>query len=98
MSARGHPRTRADEQGKKERNDRVFAVPDRSPLETDLKDVRHLPSRAREELERFFRATNALEDKETRVFGMARPKAGRQDHQAALRIASGLRQEIGGPE
>jgi inorganic pyrophosphatase len=49
--------------GTKERNDRVFAVPDRSPLETDLKDVRHLPSRAREELEQFFLATNALEDK-----------------------------------
>ena len=49
--------------GKKERNDRVFAVPDRSPLETDLQDIRHLPSRAREELEQFFRATNALEDK-----------------------------------
>ena len=43
--------------GKKERNDRVFAVPDRSPLETDLQDVRHLPSRARDELQQFFQAT-----------------------------------------
>jgi len=60
--------------GKKERNDRVFAVPDRSPLETDLKDVRHLPSRAREELERFFRATNALEDKELEFLGWRGPK------------------------
>lgn len=51
-------------EGKKERNDRVFGVPDRSPLETDLKDIRDLPSRARDELEEFFRATNALEDKE----------------------------------
>jgi inorganic pyrophosphatase len=49
--------------GKKERNDRVFAVPDRSPLETDLKDIRHLPARALEELEKFFRATDALEAK-----------------------------------
>jgi inorganic pyrophosphatase len=49
--------------GKKERNDRVFAVPDRSPLETDLQDILDLPSRAREELEQFFEATNALEDK-----------------------------------
>jgi len=32
--------------GKKERNDRVFAVPQRSPAETDLMDIRHLPSRA----------------------------------------------------
>jgi inorganic pyrophosphatase len=50
--------------GKKERNDRIFAVPDRSPLETDLEDIRNLPSRAHEELEQFFRATDALEEKE----------------------------------
>ena len=45
----------------------VFAVPDRLPLETDLKDIRHLPSRAREELEQFFLATNAREDKKLAV-------------------------------
>lgn len=59
--------------GKKERNDRVFAVPDRSPLETDLLDIRRLPSRAREELEEFFRATNALEDKELEFLGWRGP-------------------------
>ena len=60
--------------GKKERNDRVFAVPDRSPLETDLEDIRRLPSRAREELEQFFRATNALESKEIDVLGWRGPR------------------------
>lgn len=60
-------------EGKKERNDRVFAVPDRSPLESDLTDVRHLPSRAREELEQFFLATNALEDKELEFLGWRGP-------------------------
>lgn len=60
--------------GKTERNDRVFAVPDRSPLETNLKDVRDLPSRAREELEEFFRATNALEDKVLKFLGWRGPK------------------------
>ncbi len=59
--------------GKKERNDRVFAVPDRSPLETDLEDVRRLPGRAREELEHFFRATNALEDKQIDFLGWRGP-------------------------
>jgi inorganic pyrophosphatase len=59
--------------GKKERNDRVFAVPDRSPLESDLQDVRHLPSRARDELQQFFRATNALEDKEIEFLGWRGP-------------------------
>jgi inorganic pyrophosphatase len=50
--------------GKMERNDRVFVVPDRSPFEGDLKDIRRLPKRAKDELERFFEATNALEDKQ----------------------------------
>ena len=58
---------------KKERNDRVFAVPDRSPLETDLQDIRHLPSRAREELEQFFRTTNAIEDKKLAFLGWHGP-------------------------
>ena len=62
-----------ESQGKKERNDRVFAVPDRSPLETDLQDIRHLPARAREELEQFFRATNALEDKKLEFLGWRGP-------------------------
>lgn len=58
---------------KKERNDRVFAVPDRSPLEADLKDIRRLPARAHEELEKFFLATNALEDKELKFLGWRGP-------------------------
>ena len=58
---------------KKERNDRLFVVPDRSPLETDLKDIRHLPDRAREELQNFFRATDVLEDKELEFLGWVGP-------------------------
>jgi inorganic pyrophosphatase len=59
--------------GKTERNDRVFAVPDRSPFEGDLQDVRHLPKRAVKELEEFFRATNALEKKEIEFLGWRGP-------------------------
>lgn len=58
---------------KRERNDRIFAVPDRSPLETDLKDIRNLPSRALKELEEFFRATNALENKDLKFLGWRGP-------------------------
>jgi inorganic pyrophosphatase len=58
---------------KKERNDRVFAVPQRSPLETDLQDIRHLPSRAREDLEKFFLATDAIEDKKLKFLGWRGP-------------------------
>lgn len=60
--------------GKEERNDRVFAVPDRSPLEADISDIRHLPARAVEELEQFFRATDALEDKELEFLGWRGPE------------------------
>ena len=59
--------------GKRERNDRIFAVPDRSPLETDLNDIRNLPSRACKELEEFFRATNALEHKDLKFLGWRGP-------------------------
>jgi inorganic pyrophosphatase len=51
----------------------VFAVPDRSPLETDLQDIRHLRARAREDLEQFFVATNALEDKKLKFLGWHGP-------------------------
>ena len=58
---------------KKERNDRIFAVPDRSPFEADLTDIRSLPKRAVEELEQFFAATDALEDKRLRFLGWRGP-------------------------
>jgi inorganic pyrophosphatase len=57
----------------KERNDRVFAVPDRAPFEGDLQDIRRLPKRAIEELEKFFEATDALEDKKLQFLGWRGP-------------------------
>ncbi|WP_246756427.1 inorganic diphosphatase [Bradyrhizobium neotropicale] len=48
---------------KRERNDRLLAVPERSPVACDLQDVRQLPSRAKEELAHFFQATDAFEPK-----------------------------------
>jgi inorganic pyrophosphatase len=59
--------------GKKERNDRIFAVPDRSPFEGDLQDFRRLPKRAVDELEKFFKATDALEDKKFEFPGWRGP-------------------------
>jgi inorganic pyrophosphatase len=59
--------------GKKERNDRIFAVPDRSPFEGDLQDIRRLPARAIEELEKFFEATDALETKKLSFEGWRGP-------------------------
>lgn len=48
-------------------------MPDRSLLEADLKDIRELPARAHEELEKFFLATNALENKELNFLGWRGP-------------------------
>jgi len=62
--------------GDNERNDRIFAVPDRSPFEGDLQDVRHLPARAIDELEKFFEATDALEDKKLKFLGWHGPTVG----------------------
>ena len=59
--------------GKRERNDRVFVVPDRSPFEGDLQDIRRLPARAIKELEEFFLATNALESKALKFLGWRGP-------------------------
>ena len=61
--------------GKKERNDRIFVAPDRSPFEGDLRDIRHLPRRATEELEKFFEATDALEKKKLEFIGWHGPSA-----------------------
>ena len=66
------------EKGKKERNDRVFAVPDQSPFEADLKDIRELPRRAKEELEKFFQATDALEPKILKFLGWKGPARAQQ--------------------
>src|SRR5271166_3452113 len=59
--------------GKEERNDRVFAVPDCTPFEKEIEDIRHLPARAIEELERFFEATDALDDKRLKFRGWHGP-------------------------
>jgi inorganic pyrophosphatase len=59
--------------GGRERNDRVFAIPDRAPFEGDLKGIRHLPRRALDELEKFFEATNALEQKTLEFQGLRGP-------------------------
>jgi inorganic pyrophosphatase len=60
-------------QRKKRRNDRVFAVPERSPFAGDLSDVRNLPARAIDELEKFFAATDALKKKDLEILGWRGP-------------------------
>jgi inorganic pyrophosphatase len=60
--------------GSKERNDRLVAVPIHSHLERDLDHARALPPETRQELEKFFVATNELEDKKLKFEGWVGPK------------------------
>jgi len=59
---------------KSERNDRLFAVPVRSHSENALRDVRDLTKPVQEELEKFFIATEELEDKKLKILGWEGPK------------------------
>jgi inorganic pyrophosphatase len=58
-----------------ERNDRLFAVPRCSHSEQALEDVRDLTKPIQEELEKFFIATDELEDKKLDIIGWKGPKA-----------------------
>ncbi len=60
---------------KTERNDRLFVVPRRSHSEQALQDVADLTKPIREELEKFFIATDELEDKKLNIIGWKGPKA-----------------------
>jgi inorganic pyrophosphatase len=62
--------------GKKpKRNDRFFAVPRASHAEKDLSNVGDLTVAMRQELEKFFIATDELEDKQLKILGWKGPKA-----------------------
>jgi len=63
---------------KAERNDRLFAVPRRSHSEQALRDIDDLTKPIREELEKFFIATDELEDKKLNIIGWKGPKAALQ--------------------
>ena len=73
---------------KTERNDRLFAVPRRSHAERSLKDVADLTKPIREELEKFFLATDELEDKKLNIIGWKGPKAAGQAIKDAARSAA----------
>lgn len=64
--------------GKSERNDRLFAVPRRSHSEQGLHDVADLSKPIQQELEKFFKATDELEDKKLKFIGWKGASAGVQ--------------------
>ncbi len=74
--------------GKGERNDRLFAVPRRSHSEQGLRDVRDIARPLQQELEKFFIATDELEDKKLEIIGWKGPKAALQAIKDAVRTFS----------
>jgi inorganic pyrophosphatase len=67
------------EKGKKGiRNDRLIAVPRDSHREKADKDARDLPKQMRQEIEKFFVATDELEAKVLKFLGWKGPKTGEQ--------------------
>lgn len=74
--------------GKSERNDRLFAVPRRSHAEQGLHDVQDLSQAMRQELEKFFIATDELEDKKLEIIGWKGPDAAMQAIKGAAKSFS----------
>jgi inorganic pyrophosphatase len=74
---------------KKERNDRLFAVPRRSHSERALHDVHDLSKPIQEELEKFFIATDELEDKNLQIIGWKGPTAALKAIKNAARSFAG---------
>ena len=74
--------------GKSERNDRLFAVPRRSHSEQALRDVQDLSRPIQDELEKFFVATDELEDKKLNIIGWKGPKVALKAIKDALRRRS----------
>jgi len=60
---------------KTERNDRILAVPRRSHSERSIRDIGDLTKPFQEELEKFFAATDELEDKTLTMIGWKGPQA-----------------------
>ncbi len=59
----------------RQRNDRVVALPLKAPRFDQVRSIRDLPKRTREELEHFFLAVTALEKKDVRILGWDGPPA-----------------------
>jgi inorganic pyrophosphatase len=60
---------------KRERNDRVVAMPLKAPRFADIRTPRDLGARIRQELEQFFVAVTALEGKDVKILGWDGPNA-----------------------
>jgi inorganic pyrophosphatase len=62
----------------RERNDRLFAVPNGAPRSSDIRDIDDLPRRIAEELEQFFLATAVFENKAFKFLGWSNARDAQQ--------------------
>ncbi len=60
--------------GQRERNDRIVAVPIDSPRHSELQTVDDLPARLKSEIEAFFLASSAFENKDLKFMGWSGPE------------------------
>lgn len=74
-----------DEQGKRERNDRLVAIPLTAERFDELDDPDSLPKRLREEIEQFFLSTTFFTPKHARCLGWKGPKHAARLLRAAIR-------------
>jgi inorganic pyrophosphatase len=75
----------SDPAGRRQRNDRLFALPITAPRHEQVRSIADLPERVRRELEQFFLTVVAFEGKDLRILGFAGP----DEADATLRAATG---------
>src|SRR5262249_33712769 len=79
------------------RNDRLIAVPRDSHRDRAAHDARDLPKQVRSEIEKFFVATDELEDKELKFLGWKGRKTGKRlIEKAVKRFKKSQRQKASG--
>jgi inorganic pyrophosphatase len=75
----------SDPSGRRQRNDRVLAVPAKAARFDQLRTVNDLPGRMRKELEHFFAAVVAFENKQLQLLGWAGPAEAERAIRSAAR-------------
>jgi inorganic pyrophosphatase len=69
---------------RRQRNDRVFVIPDDSPLDAGLRNVSELPARTKQEPQAFFVASTAFGRKAVKFLGWSGPAAAARLVKASL--------------
>jgi inorganic pyrophosphatase len=74
----------SDPSGKRQRNDRIIAIPGKALRHANIAGVNDLPERTRKELEHFFSAVVAFENKQLQLLGWSDASEAEQLVRAAV--------------